>query len=90
MISFICDVQNNILCFGGGSAPSVPQYTPPPAPPIQAAPATLASSSQAQDAAAQQNLKGAAAESQDVGASGIEGVAPSSVTTAKQTLGGVS
>ena len=79
------------LCFGGsGSAPAAPVYTPAPPPPPQAAPATLASSSQAQNAASQQTLKGAAGASQDIGAAGVEGVAPSSVTTAKQTLGGVS
>lgn len=70
---------------GLGSSP--PSYTPPPAPPPQAAPPTLASSSVASSAARQRNEMGAAA--QDIGTS-AQGVAPSSVTTGKTTLGGVS
>lgn len=80
----ICDVQHGITMLGGGA----PAYTPPPAPPPVAAPATLASSSVAASAANKQNQEGAALE--DFGASGTQGVAPGSVTTAKQTLGGVS
>lgn len=68
----------------GGSTPS---YTPPPAAPPSAAPATLATSSVASSAATRQNQMGAAA--QDIGTS-AEGVAPTSVTTGKATLGGVS
>lgn len=66
---------------------SKPQYTPPPAPPPAAAPATLASSSVAESAANKLNATGAAL--QDFGANGPEGVNPSSVNTAKTTLGGV-
>lgn len=68
--------------FGGGA----PSYTPPPAAPPAATPATLASSSVAANAATRQAAMGA--DAQDVGTS-AEGVAPSSVSTAKSTLGGV-
>ena len=85
MITMICDVQSGIKMFGG----EAPSYTPPPAPPPQAAPATLANPSVVASAAARQNQLNAGIA--DVGASGSEGVAPSSVTTAKANLlGGVS
>lgn len=64
-----------------------PSYTPPPAPPPQAAPATLASSSVAESAAQKQIATGAAL--QDFGASGTQGVSPTSVNTGKTTLGGI-
>lgn len=83
-MKWICEVQKSIVCFGGGGAPA---YTPPPAAPPSATPATLASASVASTAANRQNAIGAAA--QDIGTSSA-GVAPSSVSTAKQTLGGVS
>lgn len=69
---------------GFGSSPS---FTPPPAPPPAAAPATLASSSVASNVASRQAQMKAAAGTI---ATSPEGVAPSSVTTAKTTLGGIS
>ena len=68
---------------GGGA----PKYTPPPVVPPAAAPATLASSSVAQSQASNSNIT--AASMQDIGTS-AQGVAPTSVTTGKTTLGGVS
>lgn len=71
-----------------GLGASTPSYTPPPAAPPQAAPATLASASISASSAKQRNTQGAAL-SEFGTAGGAQGVAPSSVTTAKQTLGGV-
>lgn len=71
---------------GFGSSPG---YTPPPAVPPSAAPPTLASSSVAASAATQKNAEGAAL--QDIGTSGgAQGISPTSVSTGKATLGGVS
>lgn len=69
---------------GFGSSPS---FTPPPAPPPAAAPATLASSSVASNVASRQAQMKASAST--IGTS-AEGVAPTSVNTAKTKLGGVS
>jgi hypothetical protein len=82
-IVWTCDTQ--IVCMGG----SAPSYTPPPTPPPAAQPATLASSSVAANAAAANNAmnRQAAAYGTDGGG---QGVAPSSVTTGKTTLGGIS
>lgn len=78
-------IMPNNAGFGGGA----PSYTPPPAAPPAAQPATLASSSVAASAATKQNNMGAAA--QDIGTTGgAQGVNPTSVNTAKTTLGGVS
>lgn len=71
---------------GFGSSPS---YTPPPAVPPAATPPTLASSSVASAAASRQNL--ARGEASSFGTpDGAKGVDPTTVSTAKQTLGGVS
>jgi hypothetical protein len=69
-----------------GLLASSPKYTAPPAVPPAAAPPTLASSSVAASAAQQRNETGAAL--QDIGTS-PQGVAPMSVSTGKQTLGGI-
>ena len=77
----------NICIFG--SPPAAPAYTPPPAPPAAAAPPVIASAATAA-AATSQSTK-SMGEQAEFGTPGeAEGVAPASVGTAKQTLGGVS
>lgn len=80
--NWVCDAQYEIKSFGGGPTP-----TPPPAVPPAASPPTLASSNVVGNSAQKQ----AQADASYGGTiqTGPEGVAPTSVSTAKQTLGGV-
>ena len=70
-----------------GSA--TPSYQPPPAPPPSAAPPTLASGSVVSKTATNQANAAGAYGDTIATPGGAEGVNPASVSTAKETLGGV-